>query len=92
MTDHDIDDISTQIGDRLSAYLSPLGAGPRPITHGLTHGFTAADLDRFAVDVGGAAYTIAQRLLQERDTIERIAHIASYGDAERDDGNAKGVS
>ena len=73
MTDREIDDTATQIGDRLYAHLSPVGSPwQRPITHELTR----AELERFAVEVGHAAFTAAQRLLQERDTAERDARNA----------------
>ena len=35
-----------------------------------------AELERFAIEVGHAAFTAAQRLLQERDTAERDARNA----------------
>ena len=72
MTDRQIDDTATQIGDRLYARLSPIAEGPSPVTHGLTR----AELERFAVEVGHAAFVVAQRLLQERDTAERDARNA----------------
>ena len=72
MTDRQIDDTATQIGDRLYAHLSPIAEGQRPISHELT----CAEMKRFAVEVGHAAFGVAQRLLQERDTAERDARNA----------------
>ena len=72
MTDRQIDDTATQIGDCLYAHLSPIGAVPCRIADGLT----TAERERFAVEVGHAAFGVAQRLLQERDTAERDARNA----------------
>ena len=85
MTDRQIDDTATQIGDCLYAHLSPIGAVPCRIADGLTtaegqrpisHELTCAEMTRFAVEVGHAAFGVAQRLLQERDTAERDARNA----------------
>jgi hypothetical protein len=70
MTDRQIDDIATQIGDRLYVHLSPVGSPwQRPITHELTR----EEIEAFAVEVGHAAYKAAERLLGERQTAEHDA-------------------
>jgi hypothetical protein len=70
MTSRQIDDIATQIGDRLYAHLSPVGSPwQRPITHELTR----EELESFAVEVGHAAYKAAMRVLGDRQTAEHDA-------------------
>jgi hypothetical protein len=73
MTDRQIDDTATRIGDRLYLHLSPADLGRY---QSITAGLDAGDMEAFAVEVGHAAFTAAQRLLQQRDTVERDARNA----------------